>query len=152
MHVVLRVLAFSKNVCGVESLGTVPSRAARWYVACSRNRTTHTEHGARSGEVRLGEMAISVATSANAQRLETWKLVSALGLMTTDIEMHGTMRAVLRRSRPPSKPEGVSMPGSPIWHPMDLNVPTANLNVPTAGRGGATRGLPLGRGMRAGGP
>ena len=48
-------------------------------------------------------------------------------------EMHGTMRAVLRRSRPPSKPEGVSMPGSPIWHPLDLNVPTANLNVPTAG-------------------
>ena len=27
------------------------------------------------------------------------------------------------RRRPPSKPEGGSMPGSPIWHSMDLNVP-----------------------------
>ena len=99
MHVVLRVLAFSKNVCGAGCLATVPRRAAPWLVAYLRNRTTHTEHGARSGEVRLGEMAISVATSVNAQKLESWKLVSALGRMTTDIEMNGTMRAVLQRGQ-----------------------------------------------------
>ena len=78
VHVVLRVLAFPNNVCGAGCLATVPRRAARWLVACLRNRTTHTEHGARSGEVRL---------------------VSAPSRMTTDIEMNGTMRAVLQRGQ-----------------------------------------------------
>ena len=90
-----RAIARKRCVCGAGCLATVPRRAAPWLVAYLRNRTTHTEHGARSGEVRLGEISISVATSVNAQKLASWTLVSALGCMTTDIEMNSTMRPVL---------------------------------------------------------
>ena len=95
VHVVLRVLAFPNNVCGAGCLATVPRRAAPWLVAYLRNRTTHTEHGARSGEVRLGDISTLVATSVNADKLVSWKLVSALGVMTTDIVMNSTKRPVL---------------------------------------------------------